>query len=568
MDYKKYIAERIKIDGVTPEEIASYLSVPPTNDMGDFALPCFKFAKILRKPPVQIAEDLKNAYPTDHVICGVSAVNGYLNFSIDRTAFVKTTLDKIAEEREKYGSDTIGAGKTICIDYSSINIAKPFHIGHLSTTVLGGALYRILSFLGYKTVGINHLGDYGTQFGKLISAYKRWGDKETVQKGGIRALNELYVRFHREAETDPALDDEARAYFKKIEEKDEECLALFRWFKELTLKDVQKIYDLLDIRFDSYAGESFYSDKMQPVVDELKEKGLLKESRGAQVVDLEEYGMPPCIILKSDGTSLYATRDMAAAIYRKQTYDFYKCLYVVAYQQNLHFKQFFKVLELMGKDWAKDLVHVAYGMVSLEEGTMSTRKGNVVFLEDVIRRCIEKAYEIISEKNPSLQGEEKAKIAEQVGVGAVIFGALYNSKIKDIVFSYDKVLNFDGETSVYVQYTCARAKSVLQKAGVAAEKSRGYTLDFALNEAETDLAKALADFPDTVREAAEKYEPSFIARYAVDLSQKFNKFYFDCKILSAEDENKKAFRLDLTAATARVLTNAFALLGISMPDKM
>lgn len=568
MDYKKYIAERIKIDGVTPEEIASYLSVPPTNDMGDFALPCFKFAKILRKPPVQIAEDLKNAYPTDNVICGVSAVNGYLNFSIDRTAFVKTTLDKIAEEGEKYGSDTIGAGKTICIDYSSINIAKPFHIGHLSTTVLGGALYRILSFLGYKTVGINHLGDYGTQFGKLISAYKRWGDKETVQKGGIRALNELYVRFHREAETDPALDDEARAYFKKIEEKDEECLALFRWFKELTLKDVQKIYDLLDIRFDSYAGESFYSDKMQPVVDELKEKGLLKESRGAQVVDLEEYGMPPCIILKSDGTSLYATRDMAAAIYRKQTYDFYKCLYVVAYQQNLHFKQFFKVLELMGKDWAKDLVHVAYGMVSLEEGTMSTRKGNVVFLEDVIRRCIEKAYEIISEKNPSLQGEEKAKIAEQVGVGAVIFGALYNSKIKDIVFSYDKVLNFDGETSVYVQYTCARAKSVLQKAGVAAEKSRGYTLDFALNEAETDLAKALADFPDTVREAAEKYEPSFIARYAVDLSQKFNKFYFDCKILSAEDENKKAFRLDLTAATARVLTNAFALLGISMPDKM
>lgn len=568
MDYKKYIAERIKIDGVTPEEIASYLSVPPTNDMGDFALPCFKFAKILRKPPVQIAEDLKNAYPTDHVICGVSAVNGYLNFSIDRTAFVKTTLDKIAEEGEKYGSDTIGAGKTICIDYSSINIAKPFHIGHLSTTVLGGALYRILSFLGYKTVGINHLGDYGTQFGKLISAYKRWGDKETVQKGGIRALNELYVRFHGEAETDPALDDEARAYFKKIEEKDEECLALFRWFKELTLKDVQKIYDLLDIRFDSYAGESFYSDKMQPVVDELKEKGLLKESRGAQVVDLEEYGMPPCIILKSDGTSLYATRDMAAAIYRKQTYDFYKCLYVVAYQQNLHFKQFFKVLELMGKDWAKDLVHVAYGMVSLEEGTMSTRKGNVVFLEDVIRRCIEKAYEIISEKNPSLQGEEKAKIAEQVGVGAVIFGALYNSKIKDIVFSYDKVLNFDGETSVYVQYTCARAKSVLQKAGVAAEKSRGYTLDFALNEAETDLAKALADFPDTVREAAEKYEPSFIARYAVDLSQKFNKFYFDCKILSAEDENKKAFRLDLTAATARVLTNAFALLGISMPDKM
>ena len=568
MDYKKYIAEKIQIDGVSAEEISSFLTVPPTNGMGDFALPCFKFSKLLRKSPVAIAEDLKNAFITDSVICGVSAVNGYLNFKIDRSSFVADALSRIEKEGDKYGSSDMGHGKTVCIDYSSINIAKPFHIGHLSTTVLGGALYRILSFLGYKTVGINHLGDYGTQFGKLISAYKRWGDKETVQKGGIRALNELYVRFHREAEEHPEYDDEARAYFKKIEEKDEECLALFHWFKELTLKDVQKIYDLLDIKFDSYAGESFYSDKMQPVVDELKEKGLLVESQGAQVVKLDEYGMPPCIILKSDGTSLYATRDMAAAIYRKNTYDFYKCLYVVAYQQNLHFRQFFKVLELMGKEWAKDLVHVAYGMVSLEEGTMSTRKGNVVFLEDVINRCIEKAYEIISEKNPALQGEEKKKIAEEVGVGAVIFGALYNSKIKDIVFSYDKVLNFDGETSVYVQYTCARAKSVLQKANEQNIGFGDYRIDFELNEAETDLAKGLEKFPDTVKEAAEKYEPSFIARYAVDLSQKFNKFYFDCKILAAEDENRKKFRLALTSATAQALKNAFALLGISMPDRM
>lgn len=568
MDYKKYIAGKINIVGASAEEIASYITVPPAGDMGDFALPCFRFAKILRKPPAAIAEDVKNSFVTDSVVCGVSAVNGYLNFKIDRSSFVTETLKKIAAEGDKYGSSDIGKGKTICIDYSSINIAKPFHIGHLSTTVLGGALYRILSFLGYKTVGINHLGDYGTQFGKLISAYKRWGDKETVQKGGIRALNELYVRFHREAEEHPEYDDEARAYFKKIEEKDAECLELFHWFKELTLKDVQKIYDLLDIRFDSYAGESFYTDKMQPVVDELKEKGLLVESQGAQVVKLDEYGMPPCMILKSDGTSLYATRDMAAAIYRKKTYDFYKCLYVVAYQQNLHFRQFFKVLELMGKEWAKDLVHVAYGMVSLEEGTMSTRKGNVVFLEDVISRCIEKAYEIISEKNPALQGEEKQKIASQVGVGAVIFGALYNSKIKDIVFSYDKVLNFDGETSVYVQYTCARAKSVLQKAKEQNIECGDYRVDFELNEAETDLAKALEKFPDTVKEAAEKYEPSFIARYAVDLSQKFNKFYFDCKILSAEDENRKHFRLALTAAAAQALKNAFALLGISMPDRM
>ena len=325
MDYKKHIAEKIKVDGVTTEEIYESLALPPNTEMGDFALPCFKFAKVLRKSPVMIAEQLKNQLTTDEVISEITAVNGYLNFKIDKNGFVRATLDKILSQKEKYGASDEGKGKTVCIDYSSINIAKPFHIGHLSTTVLGGALYRIFNYLGYKAVGINHLGDYGTQFGKLISAYKRWGDKDTVEKGGIRALNELYVRFHKEAEEHPEYDDEARAYFKKIEQGDSECLALFHWFKELTLKDVQKIYDMLDIRFDSYAGESFYSDKMGPVVDELKEKGLLVESRGAQVVDLEEYGMPPCIILKSDGSSLYATRDMSAAIYRKNTYDFYKC---------------------------------------------------------------------------------------------------------------------------------------------------------------------------------------------------------------------------------------------------
>ncbi len=561
MDYKKYIAEKLQVEGVTSEEIYELLALPPNTEMGDYALPCFKFAKLLRKSPVMIAESLKDTVATDDVISEVSAVNGYLNFKINKDGFVKTTLDKILSQKEKYGADNIGEGKTICLDYSSINIAKPFHIGHLSTTVLGGALYRIYNFLGYKAVGINHLGDYGTQFGKLISAYKRWGDKATIEQGGIRALNELYVRFHKEAEEHPEYDDEARAYFKKIEQGDEECLALFHWFKDLTLKDVQKIYDMLDIHFDSYAGESFYSDKMQPIVDELIEKGLLTESRGAQVVDLEAYGMPPCIILKSDGSSLYATRDMAAAQYRKNTYDFDKCLYVVAYQQNLHFKQFFKVLEMMGKDWAKDLVHVAYGMVSLEEGVMSTRKGNVVFLEDVIKKCIEKAYTIIDEKNPDL--ENKEEVAKKVGVGAVIFGALYNNKIKDIVFSYDKVLTFDGETSVYVQYTCARANSVLQKGGVP----ESYEIPTLCSQ-EIELVKALATFPDVVKAAAEKYEPSFIARFAVDVSQKFNKFYFDCKILAAEDEATKTFRLALTNATKQALTNAFALLGIGIPDKM
>lgn len=561
MDYKKYISEKLKIDGVSAEEIYDSLALPPTTEMGDYALPCFKFAKIFRKSPAAIAEELRANISPDEVISEISAVNGYLNFKIDKTQFAKEVLERIFKEKDKYGASDEGRDKTVCIDYSSINIAKPFHIGHLSTTVLGGALYRILNFLGYQAVGINHLGDYGTQFGKLISAYKRWGNKESVEKGGIRALNELYVRFHREAEEHPEYDEEARAYFKKIEQGDEECRGLFRWFKELTLKDVQKIYDLLDIRFDSYAGESFYSDKMQPVVDELREKGLLVESRGAQVVDLEDYGMPPCIILKSDGSSLYATRDMAAAIYRKKTYDFHKCLYVVAYQQNLHFKQFFKVLELMGKEWAKDLVHVAYGMVSLEEGTMSTRKGNVVFLEDVIGKCIEKAYTIIDEKNPEL--ENKREVAEKVGVGAVIFGALYNNKIKDIVFSYDKVLSFEGETSVYVQYTCARANSVLEKGGVPAV----YEIP-ELEVSEFELIKALAAFPATVKDAADKYEPSYIARLAVDVSQKFNKFYIDCKILAAEDEKTKNFRLALTAASLQTLKNAFALLGIGIPDKM
>ena len=338
MDYKKYIAEKLQIEGVTSEEIYELLALPPNSDMGDYALPCFKFAKLMRKSPVMIAEELKNNYSTDEVVCEVSAVNGYLNFKINKSGFVEGVLTKILTEKDFYGASDMGNGKTVCLDYSSINIAKPFHIGHLSTTVLGGALYRIFNFLGYKAVGINHLGDYGTQFGKLISAYKRWGNREEIEKGGIRALNELYVKFHREAEEHPEYEDEARAYFKKIEQCDEECQALFHWFKELTLKDVQKIYEMLDIHFDSYAGESFYSDKMQPIVDELREKGLLVESRGAQVVDLEAYGMPPCIILKSDGSSLYATRDMAAAQYRKNEYNFDKCLYVVAYQQNLHFK--------------------------------------------------------------------------------------------------------------------------------------------------------------------------------------------------------------------------------------
>ncbi len=565
MDYKKHIAEKLASCGIDKEEIEAAIAVPPDNKMGDYALPCFKFAKVMRKSPVAIAEELKNTFATDDAISEVEAVNGYLNFRVNRTALVKETLEKIAEQGETFGSSDMGNGKTICIDYSSVNIAKPFHIGHLSTTVIGGALYRIFKFLGYNTVGINHLGDYGTQFGKLIYAYKHWGSEEAVKEGGVKELTRLYVRYHKESENDPSMDDEARSYFKLIENGDEECVKLFNLFKEITLKEVEKIYDELDIKFDSYAGESFYNDKMQPVIDELAEKGLLVESEGAKIVDLEKYGMPPCIILRSDGASLYATRDLAAACYRKEHYDFDKCLYVVAYQQNLHFKQIFKVLELMGKPWAKDLVHVAYGMVSLlddngNQVAMSTRNGTVVLLEDVLKKCHEKCLEIIEQKNPDL--EDKENVARQVGTGAVIFGALSNSKIKDIAFSYSKILNFDGETGPYVQYTAARIKSVLRKGGAIGK----YEIK-NVNEDEYQLIALLSTFPDVVKAAAERLEPFFVTRYAIDVASAFNKFYFDCKIIG-DDVNETNFRLAISSATLTVLSSALTLLGIKVPERM
>lgn len=561
MNYKKYLAEKINIDGFTSENIESFIEIPPEKSVGDYALPCFRFSRVLKKAPPIIAKELKEAVKADDVIEKVEAVNGYLNFFLNRTKIATSVVEEVLKEGVNYGSSDEGKGKTVCIDYSSINIAKPFHIGHLSTTVIGGALYRIYKFLGYNAVGINHLGDYGTQFGKLIYAYKKWGSREAVEKDGVKELTRLYVDYHTEAEKNPSLDDEARRYFKLIENGDEECLKLFNWFKELTLKEVGKIYDLLDIKFDSYAGESFYNDKMQPVIDELNEKGLLKLSDGAKIVDLEKYGMPPCIILRSDGASLYATRDLAAAIYRKKTYDFYKCLYVVAYQQDLHFRQFFKTLELMGKPWAKDLVHVSYGMVSLEDGAMSTRHGKVVLLETVIDVCIEKALKTIEEKNPSL--ENKEQIATEIGTGAVIFGALSNNKIKDIVFSFDKVLSFEGETGPYVQYTVARCNSVISKADCDfSEYNVGEVCD-----SEYALAVSLEAFPSVVKSSAEKYEPSFVTRYAIDLAKAYNRFYLECKILS-ETGDRKRFRLAITRATQLTLKNALSLLGIKTPERM
>ncbi len=563
MDYKTHIAQKLKIDGVSTEEIAGFITATPSQDMGDYALPCFRFAKTMRKAPVIIAEQLASEFETDDVITEVKAVNGYLNFTVNRRGFCERTVKQILNEGARFGASDQGNGKTVCIDYSSINIAKPFHIGHLSTTVLGSSLYKIYNFLGYKAVGINHLGDYGTQFGKLIYAYKAWGDKQTVEKDGLKELTRLYVKFHDEAENNPELEDKARAYFKDIEQGEPHAVELFEWFKTMTLTEIEKIYDLLNVNFDSYAGESFYNDKMQPVIDELNAKNLLVESEGAQVVDLEKYDMPPCIILRSDGASLYATRDLAAALYRKNTYDFDKCLYVVAYQQNLHFKQIFKVLELMEKPWAKDMVHVAYGMVSLEDGSMSTRKGKVVWLEDVINKCVEKCYHIINEKNPNL--DDKQEIAKQVGVGAVIFGALCNNKIKDITFSYDRVLNFDGETAPYVQYTAARCFGVLAKSNVTFED---FTLPETLETCEYELIAHLSSFGATVLAAAEKYEPCFITRFAIDLAKLYNKFYFECKILTAENEQTVKFRLALTKAVRTTLENALSLLGISCPERM
>lgn len=560
MDYRKYIAEKLKIENVTEEEISSFIEIPPDANMGDYALPCFKLSKILRSSPIAIAENLANSFSPDDVIESCSALKGYLNFKINRKGFAAKTLESVLTEKEKYGSDDIGNGKTICIDYSSINIAKPFHIGHLSTTVIGSALCKIYRFLGYNVVGINHLGDYGTQFGKLIVAYKKWSSFDAVKEGRLKELTRIYVKFHEEAKIHPELDDEARHYFKLIEDGDKESNELFSFFKEITLQEVDKIYKLLNVTFDSYAGESFYNDKMAPVVKELKDKNLLRKSEGAEIVDLEEYGMPPCLILKSDGSSLYATRDIAAAIYRKNTYDFYKCLYVVAYQQNLHFRQFFKVIDLMGYDWAKDLVHVAYGMVSLEDGAMSTRTGNVVLLEDVINKTVEKARKVIEEKNPDIPDKENT--AKAVGVGAVIFSALSNNKIKDIVFSYDRVLSFEGETCPYLQYTVARCNSLLKKCG----EPETYTVT-DVNEEEYAVISAIGRFNETVRAAGEKYEPSLVTRYALDLASAFNKFYINCKI-ATEREEVKNFRLSIVKGVKITLTNALSLLGIDTVEQM
>ncbi len=563
-DLKKHIADNIKSD-IDKQLLYSAIINTADDSMGDYSLPCFKFAGMLRKSPVMIAEQLKNDFVCDKYICDVKAVNGYLNFYVNRSEMLTDTVCEILNKGEEYGNSTEGNGKTICLDYSSVNIAKSLHIGHLGTTAIGGSLYKLFGALGYHVVGINHLGDYGTQFGKMIVAYKLWGNDETIKEEGVKALQDLYVRFHREEEEHPELTEQARQWFVRIEKGEEEAVRLFEYFKKITLDDVKVVYDRLNVKFDSWNGESFYNDKMDKPLQFLESKGLVTVSDGAKVVDLSDYNMPPCLLVKSDGSSLYATRDIAAAFYRKETYNFDKCLYVVAYQQDLHFRQIFKVLELAGLPWAKDMVHVAYGMVSLEEGSMSTRKGNTVFLKDVLDKAVAKSMDIICAKNPDLPNKEK--VAEQVGVGAVIFSALENARIKDITFTFDRVLNFDGETAPYLQYTHARCRSLFTKAGMSylTRIARDYS---GLDDVETlRLVKLLRNFPNIVSDSAYKYEPSILSKYLIDLAQAFNRFYIGHRVI-CEDLSIQNARLSLVECVQLVLRKGLALLGIEAPEQM
>lgn len=563
MDYKKIVAERIS-DAVDMDvqSLERLIEIPPRPEMGDYAFPCFQLSKVLRKSPNAISTELAEKIDKSGFE-KVECLGPYLNFFVDKAVFVKNTIDKILSQGDKYGSSKDGEGKTVTIDFSSPNIAKPFHVGHLFSTAIGNSLYRILTFEGYKCIGINHLGDWGTQFGKLISAYKRWIDVEALEKEPIKELLRIYVKFHEEAEKDPSLEDEARRYFKNLEDGYEEETRLWNTFKDLSLKEFQKVYDLLGVKFDSMAGESFYSDKMDAVVEDIEKKGLLVESNGAQVVMLDDFNMPPCIIKKADGATMYATRDLAAAVYRKKNYDFYKSLYVVGLDQSLHFKQLFTTLKLMGNDWADDCRHIGFGLVRFADMKLSTRKGNVIFLEDLLNESMEKTLEIINEKNPEL--ENKELVAQKVGVGAMVFTYLKNSREKDIVFDWKEMLSFDGETGPYVQYSYARGRSILRKV----EENQAEADFSKLNSKEEfELVKALQGFNDAINYAIDKFEPSVVTRYAVDVAKAFNKFYNAHKISNVDDPALKCARLKMVEAACQVLKNALYLIGLEVVEKM
>lgn len=555
------IAALVPDSGLTVEEIVTMLEYPPDTSMGDVAFPCFRLSKLMRMAPPKIAAMLAERV-ADFGDGIAQAVGGYLNFKISDSYLSDHVLAEIEEKGETYGSSDIGKGKTVVLDYCSPNLMKPFHIGHLGTTVIGHSLKLLHQFVGYDCVGINYLGDWGTQFGKQIAAYKKWGDRDAIEKGGVDELVKLYVRYNNECEDNEALKDEARAEFHKLEEGDRENLDLWKWFVDISLEECKKTCDLMGVSFDSFKGESFYTDKMPAQVEKLRNLGLLKIDEGASIVDLSDYNMPPCLILKKDGSTLYPTRDIAAAVYRKETYDFDKCIYVTSSAQSLHFAQWFKVVELMGYDWSDKLVHVPYGTVSIGGAKLATRTGNVVLLKDLFKQSVDKVHEIMDEKSPELK--DRDEVAEAVGVGAIIFNYLYNSRIKDINFTLEQALSFEGSTGPYAQYTYARTCSILEKAnGVVSDGDGKLT-----HESEAALLKTLSRFPEIIANALEEYEPSVVTRYAIDVCTAFNRFYRDCPIITAEAEEQRQFRVRLTKATKSVLGTALHLICMKTPEKI
>lgn len=555
---------RLGADQFTAETVYDMLETPPNPSMGDIAFPCFQLAKALRKAPPLIAAELAGEV-SGAPIREAKAVGPYLNLFLNQESVARDVIGTILTQGSAYGSRDIGQGRNVPIDLSSPNIAKPFSMGHLRSTVIGNAIANIMEKHGYRPIRINHLGDWGTQFGKLIVAYKLWGDEEKVKAEPIKELLHLYVRFHEEAEKDPSLEDQGREWFKKLEDGDEEARRLWQWFRDESLKEFMKIYDLMGVQFDSFHGEAFYNDKMDRVVSMLEEKGLLTESDGALVVNLDEYDMPPCLIKKSDGATLYATRDLAAALYRHETYNFAKALYVVGNEQRLHFQQLYKVLEKMGFEWAKEMYHIPFGMMLKDGKKMSTRKGKVVLLEEVLAQAIEDVLNVIREKNPSL--ENKEEVARQVGVGAVIFHDLKNYRLNDINFSWEEMLTFEGETGPYVQYTHARACSLLRKGGYEPTSEVKLPAGALDSKEAWAVITLLNSFPEVIDRAREQFDPSQIGKYVIDLAQAFNKFYANVRIL-AEEEDVKTARLQLVAAVVTVLKEGLRLLGLAAPEEM
>ena len=562
MDYKKKVAEVIKskVD-IELEAIEKLIEIPPQAEMGDYAFPCFQLAKIFRRDPNIIAKEIKDEINQDSFE-KVENLGAYINFFIDKSGLIKNTLEKILSEGDNYGSSNIGEGKTICIEYSSPNIGKPFHVGDLFSTLIGNSLYQLFTKEGYKVQRLNHLGDWGSKFGKLISAYKRWGNEEALERDSISELLRVYVKFHEEAQKDSLLEDEGRAYFKRLKEKDEEAEDLWMKFRDLSLREFEKIYDIFNIKFDSYLGESFYDDKIEELFNELRERDILSESNGAQVVMLDKYNMPPCILLKDDKETIYAARDLVTAIYRKKNYDFYKCIYVTEAPESLYFKQIFKVLELLEYQWAKDCINVGFGLVKFKDRRNFTRRGEVVILEDLIKKSVDKILEGINENNPNL--ENKEEVAEKIAVGALIFTYLRSPREKNIIFDLKEILSFDGETGPYVQKLYGIAKGMLK---------RGGDIDIAPNfgklnsKEELELVKIIEEFTSVIHNATDKLEPSIMTRYIIEVANKFNKFYSVHSLLNLDDKELMKARLVLVEATCQVMKNALALIGIEVVEE-